>query len=325
MSNKNYYVPGVHRYVFTDVDGILGERDEYRKYKEEFDKAMECNNMGRPMYIDIEVNNYCNMKCKMCHHSIIESTNGKDNISLEMLDKMLLEARKMKVPSFFLGGGTECLINPNIVDIIKHIRLLGQGIDDVLITNGYQLTDEIIDLLLELKWEKLFVSLDAATPETYKKIRGRELDVVENNLNRIIEKKKELGVKLPIIRVSFCTQEENKHERKLFFDKWKDKVDIIDYQDLEVYKDGKIIKGLPDTNLKCNSAFSKMMLYCDGRLTPCCSGVWSEYLCVGNIKDMTLEEAWNCDEVNRIRNEMIEGRLNDVCKTCLYSTEVYSY
>ncbi|MDO4189454.1 MAG: radical SAM protein, partial [Lachnospiraceae bacterium] len=113
------------------------------------------------------------------------------------------------VKSFFVGGGTECLINPNIKEMLKKVKEIGKGIDDVLITNGYALTPEITDILIDLQWEKCFISIDAATQETYKRIRGKELKVVEDNVNYLIKRRNERKSIFPIIRVSFCIQEDN--------------------------------------------------------------------------------------------------------------------
>lgn len=217
---KNYQLE-VRRYELKDIDSILSKyHSEYLAYKAEFNVAMNCVAVDRPMYVDIEVNNYCNMRCKMCRYGMDENENGKENMPIEVLDKLLRDCRAIGVPSYFLGGGTECLVNPKIKDIITHIREIGGGIDDVLITNGYALHDELIDLLLDLKWEKVFISVDAATAETYRKIRGKDLKVVERNIQSLLQKRNERGMQIPVVRLSFVIQPDNIHEKEMFFDKW---------------------------------------------------------------------------------------------------------
>lgn len=311
----------VKRYTSVDVDKILAKYiDNYWQYKDQFDRAannMDCQ--STPMYIVVELNNYCNMRCKMCPHSMDESTNGNDNMSIEMFRKIVHDANDIKCPSFILGGRTECTINPHIMDFISICQNEGNQIDNVLITNGYKLTEELASHLIDAKWSKLFVSLDAATAETYKKIRGRDLEVVEENLNRVIDMKKARGSELPIIRVSFCVMDENEKEQEEFLNKWKDKVEIVDYQGLVHFEDMTVRDDLPETDNKCPSPFNRLMIDCKGEIFPCCNE-WSKNLPLGNINEMTIKDAWNCKLINNLREEMKSGHLRNVCKSCLSNT-----
>ena len=320
MKEKVFF-NGAHRYELVDADSILEPiRGGYLDYKKKFDEASVMHEQDMPMYIVLELNNYCNMRCKMCIKSIDKNANGKDNMSMQMLEKIIFDANEIGVPSFIIGGETECTINPRIKDMIRLCRKKGNQIDNVLITNGYELTKEISELLIDLQWEKLFVSVDAANSETYMKIRGKDLSVVERNLNQIIRMKEEKNSQLPIIRVSFCIMPENKDEKEAFFDKWKDKVQFIDYQNLVHFEDMSIKKDLPETEEKCGAPFSRLMIDCYGNIFPCCTE-WSKYLPLGNVANMSIKEAWNCETIVKLRHQISDGNLCDVCKNCLYSTD----
>ena len=313
----------IQHVLFTDIDEELKKlRPGYAEYKKAYEKSFDfVNDTGSPLYIPFEVNDYCNMRCKMCWRSVVENPNGKrENIDMDLLDKFIRECKEINMPSFFLGAQSECLINPDIIEIIRRIREVGGGIDDVLITNGYNLTDEICEALIEYQWEKLFISLDAATPETYKKIRGRNLEKVENNIEKLLRMKKEKNSKLPFIRVSFVVMEENKHEMQVFIDKWKDKVDRIDFQTYQPQAEASNIVKLPETTKRCSDPFRKMEMDCHGNFYPCAS-IYKKYYCLGNIKDMSVEEAWNSEIIRKLREEMLSGNLSDVCKNCLRRTE----
>src|SRR5207245_11347316 len=61
-------------------------------------------------------------------------------------------------------------------------------------TNGTLWDDSMIDFMIEHRVESLCVSMDGATKETYEQARiGADFDKVVYNLNRLIERKKELG------------------------------------------------------------------------------------------------------------------------------------
>lgn len=312
---------GLERYYFTDVEGImLSNRKGYSEYQKEFAMGTKLNTISKPQYIVMEVNNYCNMRCKMCTKSMYDEANGKDNISINVLEKFLRDANEMGVPSFFLGGMTECLINPQIKKILGLIREIGQGIDDVLITNGYELTPEIADLLIDLQWEKVFISLDAATPEAYHKIRGCDLERVERNVNYLIKRKKDRKSLFPLIRVSFVVQPDNECEKDMFIKKWGGKVDMIDFQPLLHYEDMTVKCDLPMPNRVCDSPFIKLALDCHGNMYPCCNE-WSHKLMLGNIKNMSLQEIWNGTKIKELRRQMMAKCMCDVCKSCIFSSE----
>ncbi len=321
MNEKTFY-HGVKRYEIKNIEEILYRGGVPKQYISDFKKASNLENIGHPLYVVVEVNNYCNMRCKMCIKSMDANANGHDNIDIALLDKFLADAHEAGVQSFFLGGETECTVNPQILTIMQHIREIGQGVDDVLITNGYALSDEIIDALFELRWEKVFVSLDAATPETYRKIRGKELERVESNIEKILRKKEKLNASFPIIRVSFCIQDDNIHEQVLFFEKWKEKVDIIDYQDCIQLQDMSILHDLPEVKAKCKRPFTSPMIGCDGTIYPCCTE-WGKKMPIGNIKHDHIGEVWNGKQMNELREQIISGKLCDICKTCMYHTSNY--
>jgi MoaA/NifB/PqqE/SkfB family radical SAM enzyme len=65
----------------------------------------------------------------------------------------------------------------------------------------------------------LYVSIDAATEETYKKIRiGCNWQKVQDNIRRLIEIKKEMNSPLPEIVTRFVVLKENLHEIPSFLD-----------------------------------------------------------------------------------------------------------
>lgn len=315
------YVNGVHRFELTDCDKLLLSKGErYQEYLAQFRKASSGILPGKPMYIVLETNNYCNMRCKMCVRGMNEKENDQHTLPMPLIDKLFREMEEMDVPGLFLGGGAECLINPEIKNIINKIRSTKRTVtDDVLITNGYELSDEVIRLLIDLQWEKLFVSLDAASPETYKKIRGRDLAHVEQRVNRFLEIRAERGSHFPILRVSFVIMDENKEEQETFFEKWKNKADIIDFQRLAVYSENMEPKrGLPDPIESCLHPFSRLEIDTFGNIYPCCSE-WQRYYRLGNIADITIKEAWTGEKISQLRKALEKREFSEICKNCLSS------
>ena len=296
---------------------IHGEKFyEYRK------KWMYCNEnlvvSDRPLYIVLEINTYCNLKCKMCEKNFY--TKDKIDISDEVINKLVKECKEIQLPSILVGAAAEALLSPKIKPILKKIKEIN-AMDNFIITNGTMLTKEMSEFIIENQYERLYVSIDAATRETYKKIRGYNLDIVEDNINTFLKIREEKNKKVPIIRVSFVLQDSNRHELQTFIDKWKDKVDIIDIQEEIDFSNINDLKEFPDVKYRCDAPFTTLSVDCEGNIYPCCT-FYRKYLKLGNIMDMSIMEAWNCEKMKQLRNEIKQGKMCKACRNCA-STSYY--
>ena len=110
--------------------------------------------------------------------------------------------------------------------------------DVFLFTNGALLNDEKANMILYNHVTRLFISLDAATQESYDDVRvpvskrllkENRLSYVEKNITNFIKKRNDRNLKLPLVRVSFVVLDKNRHEVKIL-KKWVSKVDSIDFR-----------------------------------------------------------------------------------------------
>jgi len=94
---------------------------------------------------------------------------------------------------FFVGWG-EPLMSPYALDYLK--ALGGKEHSRGLSTNGILLEGELAERLLREGAYSINVSIDAGTPQTYARIRGRDrFEKVVSNLSRFSRLKKEFGSK----------------------------------------------------------------------------------------------------------------------------------
>ncbi|MFQ6037555.1 MAG: radical SAM protein [Candidatus Aminicenantales bacterium] len=107
----------------------------------------------------------------------------------------------------------EPLLHPKLQDILdycaKHKKILE------ISTNGQAFTDRTIQALVG-KPIFLYVSLDAASKETYAKIRNDRWDEIIPNLVRLNEERKKRG-NLPKLHMVFMPMRVNKHELEDYF------------------------------------------------------------------------------------------------------------
>ena len=61
----------------------------------------------------------------------------------------------------------------------------------------------------------------------------------------------------------------------------------------------------------CMHPFTGLATREDGAIKVCCRS-----LPIGNIKDMSLEEAWNSDKMKQVRKQVLNGERPDVCQPC---------
>jgi len=176
------------------------------------------------------------------------------------------------------------------------------------------------------------VSLDAATPETFKKIRGKdELLRIEANLETLIQAKKDANSKLPVIRLCFCVQEDNIMEQKAFLEKWRGRVDYIDFQEMVDFNDVDDLRDMgydafladdlptPESTY-CAYPFNSLHVWSNGDVTPCCT-FFGKALVIGDATKQSLKEIWDGDKMAEIRDQLLTGRLNKVCHVCLSSRD----
>jgi len=133
--------------------------------------------------IYVEVTNQCTLNCTTCIRNVWDAAAGR--MSLETFDRVLSGAQSFTPqPEIFLGGFGEPLSNPDCLTMIERAKSLGLHVS--LITNGILLTGDVSQRLIDLALDRLWVSLDGASPECYTDVRlGAEYPKVIQNLEHL--------------------------------------------------------------------------------------------------------------------------------------------
>lgn len=310
----------VMAYKFTSVDDILISHygNAWREYRKRWNATQNINEISDiPLYLLLELNSFCNLRCKMCKHATDYSNIKHESMPMEMFEKIMKECKELKIPSINIGTGTECTLHPQFDKIINKVKESG-AIDKFFLTNGTTLSNNMIDKIFEGEYERVEISVDAATRETYAKIRvNGNYEKLEKMINRLIEEKKSRGLDLPIIRLSFCVQSDNIHEIDMFYEKWRNKVDLIEFQKVASYT--QINKNMKPKIMKCTQPFNRLTVNYRGDIFACCSILYQDRFCLGNISDISLYEAWHSEKMKRLRNSFKNEALLQHCKKCLIS------
>jgi len=155
----------------------------------------------------IEPTNTCNLNCLTCMRNVWEEKPGF--MSGQTFSRIMDDAGKVDpAPSLFFGGFGEPLAHPDILDMVGEAK--DRGFEVELITNGILLTEPVIDKFIQFRLDRIWVSIDGATPQSYTDIRlGDELPHVLNNLTRLHEKKIWAGKSRPRLGIAFVAMKRN--------------------------------------------------------------------------------------------------------------------
>lgn len=136
----------------------------WREWFENFAK----DNYLPPVSIDIDPSNKCNFKCIHCNAYDMICKSGND-LPVEHLINISNFSKEWGIKSACISGGGEPFMNKGTTELI--LQNEKNGIENGIITNGSLLNDYIIDVIANnTRW--CGISVDAATSETFKKIKN---------------------------------------------------------------------------------------------------------------------------------------------------------
>jgi len=134
-------------------------------YVKDWKNMLETGVIPPPVQLSIDMANVCQFDCAWCNSS--ETLNG-DIMSLDTINIVSDLVKDGFAKALCIGGGGESLCNPHFdVMIEKTYRYANIGV----VTNAF-LIEKHLDSLLKCKW--VGISFDAATSETYNKLKGAD-------------------------------------------------------------------------------------------------------------------------------------------------------
>lgn len=333
--SANIFFTDDYEKEFVEKKGL-----EWIKYRKEWDEYCELKKEAiYPPHLELELNYSCNLRCPMCTWSAEKAIEKKEDwFSFEEYKKIINDAIKNGTKSIRLCYINEPLIRTDLDQFIKYASDAGV-LDIIITTNGTLLTKIVSKKLIEAGLTKISISLDAATSETYDKIRvGGDFKTTIKNINDFLEVRKELNKKIPKIRLSFATTKINFQEYEKFVSQWKGKVDSLGIQYVQnPFEEGKFKdeskkdlimlddkKYVPE-KFHCAEPFKRLVLRSNGDVLPCCS-FYAVEMVIGNWKKMPLSEIWNGEQMKELRRIHKKGDYtkNKICKVCVESFSMIS-
>ena len=152
-------------------------------------KAVVRGNFQPPVEASLDPIHQCNLLCEHCNaHSYLTDRKLKDR---RMTDDHLINLveflGRWGVKAICFGGGGEPTLHTKLADAIQLTKSL--GMEASVATNGTLLNDHLINALTLCRW--VGISMDAATPQTYKTGRNEDLfQAAVGNMSSLVKKVK---------------------------------------------------------------------------------------------------------------------------------------
>lgn len=237
----------------------------------------------------------------------------------------------------------EPYLHPEFLELVKFAS--ERNIYTATSTNAHYLSSEQARKTVESGLDRLVISIDGTTQETYQSYRvGGKLEKVIEGTKNMVHWKKELKSSTPHLIFQFLVVKPNEHEidevQKLAKELEIDEVllktaQIYDYENgssliptQEKYSryrkmpNGKwAVKNKLENH--CWKMWHSSVITWDGKVVPCCFDKDATHQ-MGNLQNASFTEIWNSKPYNTFRSAILKGRSNiDICKNCTEGTKVW--
>jgi radical SAM protein with 4Fe4S-binding SPASM domain len=260
----------------------------------------------------------------------------------ELFKKTIDELHKTLIYLIFYFQG-EPFLNPKFLDLVAYAS--SKGIYTATSTNAHYLNDANAKKTVESGLDRLIISIDGTTQETYEAYRiGGSLEKVIEGTKNVVRWKKELRSNTPHILFQFLVVKPNQHQiedlKKLANELGVDEVglktaqiydhengsplmtDVDEYSRYKKNTDGTYsIKNKLLNN--CWKMWHSCVITWDGIVVPCCFDKDAHYK-LGNVKEESFKNLWSGSKYNSFRASLLRSRDEiEMCKNCTEGTKVW--
>lgn len=315
-ANANYHhAAGEDLFKGCDVRHV-----EYRKKWTEWPENFESGEF--PLFIDIEVTSYCNLKCPFCATTFRGAKVGKGFMKEGIVKSIIDEGVDHGLYGVKFNIRGEPLLHPKICDFVAYAKNK-QLIDIYFNTNAVLLTPELANGLIDAGLDRLSISAEGYTKEVYEKYRvGTKFEKVLRNIQTIQELKSRRGAANPKLRVQTVMLPElvpYYEKYKQFWSRIADEVAYLDYKEMKERKADKMFSWA------CPQMWQRMAVLWDGTILPCNHDDDAK-LVLGKVGENSIYEAWNSSKLKEIREIHKRGDAHTInaCNGCyLRDSEIY--
>lgn len=233
----------------------------------------------------------------------------------ELFEKILEDCQEFSLEAIepFING--EPFVDPHILARLRMVNVMLPQTKLRLYTNGYALTPECIDDLIQLRIDHLYISLNSIDAERYQKMTGLQLERTLDNLAYLLDPVRKHKVARRITLRTTRTEDLSLFEQRAVKRFCKNHnvrcfiVGVFNYK-------GNIPSRLPVPDYPCEH-ITRVDILADGVVSLCCMDQEGEYPW-GDVKSESVLEVFNGEKARYYRRMHREGKRKavDPCKDC---------
>lgn len=298
---------------------------------------------GMPVSISVEPTTSCNLRCPECPSGLRQFSRPTGMLEEDFFKKLIDQVKNTLVNLTFYFQG-EPYLNPKFLDMVKHAS--ESGIYTITSTNAHYLNDENAKKTIESKLDKIIISIDGATQESYEQYRiGGQIDKVIDGTKNVLKWRKQLKSKTPYVIFQYLVVKPNQHQindiqkiaDELGVDEVKFKTaQVYDFENgndliptIEKYSRYKqLASGKWEIKNKllnqCWRMWSGCVITWDGIIVPCCFDKDAKHQ-IGDLKENSLKTIWTSEKYYNFRKSILRSRKEiDICTNCTEGTKVWA-
>jgi len=306
---------------------------------------------GYPTHFQIEPTTHCNLRCPLC-----PVTEGMDRPSAHMdadLFRKLIDETGDYALIALLWDWGEPFVHPQIYEMISYAKRKNMAL--VCSTNGHTFAKETnARRLVESGLDTVIFAVDGITQESYQRYRyPGNLETVLRGIRNVVEQRKALRSKTPLIVFRFLVMRQNEHEipdlKRLVCDLG---VDVLSLKSLNPYANDVYHHNrqerqddyhafLPENpayrrfryvehegklqrvrrTQPCKNLWNCPTVHFDGHVVPCTYD-YNEAHMHGDLSQRSFKEIWYGDSYSRMRDQFVEDWEElPACRHCSYAYE----
>lgn len=296
--------------------------------------------MGKPFNLMLEPTNTCNLSCPACPCGNKSDKRKKGFMHLENFKKIIDHMSPYVINLTFWNYG-EPFMHKDAINMIKYAKSKNMRV--ITSTNGHFFKDKKkVEELVRSKLDRVIIALDGASQETLQKYRinSKFSDIIEG-IENIVEMKKKLKSKYPLIEIQFIIMKHNEHEMdKMRRLAKKIGVNILKYKTVCLYenfndmgaaellpsrselsrykknKQGQAVSKIKIKN-RCSRLWFATVINWDGTVVPCCHDAYTSFK-MGNFLDSnSFKNIWNNKKYTSFRKTVSKNKKNIyICRNC---------
>ena len=277
-----------------------------------------------PEHIQIQTISGCNANCVFCPHkkTEIDIPMGRP-MEMELFKTIVDQCIDWGVKRFSPYLMNEPTLDPRLGERIAYITSHKQpGQFTKINSHGGRLTENMAKQLLDSGLDRVNFSVQGLDPEIYENVMHLPLQKTLDNIDRMLELKREGNYKKPRIRVCMLVTNYIEPQLPKIKEYWGARGVKINLNQLENRGNHKAIKST-EIALKqmknfdwCNRLFEQMYVLYDGRLVMCCAD-WEQTGVMGDASKTKLREIWDGEKYRDLRERFLSGNVRGtICHGC---------